>query len=59
VKFEIEPHHWVKLGRLPWNYCVKCGLVSLKNKFTQWAIKYGCDNESHPQYEQMKRSTRP
>ena len=32
-------------------YCQKCGLVALNNDFTSWAIKNGCNNSDHPQYE--------
>jgi hypothetical protein len=59
VTFEPEPHRFVKLGRLPYVGCIKCGLVRLNNRFTEWAMKNGCNNDEHPQYEQMKRSTRP
>lgn len=59
MTFEPDPHRFVKLGRLPFVVCIKCGLVRLNNRFTQWAIKNGCNNDEHPQYQQMKRLTRP
>jgi hypothetical protein len=36
-------------------YCSYCGLLKLNNKFTQWAIKIGCDNRNHPDYEKKRK----
>lgn len=38
-----EPHRTKKLGRLPWVYCTKCGLVYLHNEVTARAIKAPCE----------------
>ena len=35
-------------------YCQNCGLVRLNNTFTAWAVKMGCDNRAHPNYQQAR-----
>jgi hypothetical protein len=35
-------HRTMKLTRQPWMYCVKCGLVFLRNKLTQAAARGRC-----------------
>lgn len=39
----LIPHHFVKWKQIAWPYCVRCGLISLKNKATEKAIKKGCN----------------
>lgn len=52
-KYSMQPHG-------PWiagsykTYCQGCGLVRLNNDFTAWAIRYGCNNRDHPNYEQAR-----
>lgn len=58
--YVMEPHSWTKLGgkaanKLPWQFCQKCGLVRLRNPFSEWASKMGCNNEDHPQHEVWRR----
>lgn len=56
IRYEMEPHAPVKLYKsIPWPVCKKCGLVYLKNDFTQWAIRKGCLNEYHPEYKRAMR----
>ena len=42
-----------------YKYCVYCGLVAMKNEFSQWAIKQGCMNKDHPSYELKRQLTNP
>lgn len=51
--FVMEPHNFVKTKCLPWLLCVKCGLVRLRNPFTDWSVKHGCNNEDHPSYRSV------
>jgi len=53
--YKFEPHRPSKLASLPWMHCQKCGLVYLRNAFSQWAIRMGCNNEDHPQHERYRR----
>ena len=54
-KFKIEPHG-------PWiagvykTYCQSCGLIRLNNEFTEWAIRNGCNNRDHPNYENARNT---
>ncbi len=51
--FKLEPHGpWV--AGIYKTYCQGCGLVRLNNAFTEWAIKYGCNNTDHPNYENAR-----
>lgn len=36
--------HNFNLKILNWSYCSKCGLIALKNKATQKAMKKRCDD---------------
>jgi len=49
--FEYIPHNFVKRKFMPWLCCRGCGLLSLNNPFTEWAIKKGCDNFYSPAYK--------
>jgi hypothetical protein len=37
-------------------HCQGCGLVRLNNSFTEWAIRMGCNNRDHPNYETVRRN---
>jgi hypothetical protein len=54
MKYEYEPHSVSKMKGIPWSVCNRCGLIYLHNDFTQWAIKKGCNNEDHQEYERMR-----
>lgn len=51
--FKHEPHNFSK-KMLNYQYCVHCGLVTLKNKFTEWSIQQGCNYRDHPSYEHKR-----
>ena len=51
LNFINEPHNPVKLGKLPWLYCIKCGLIYLNNDISKWAIAKGCNHSEHPDYK--------
>ena len=40
-----RPHSWTTLGkksRIPWPICRHCGLLRLRNKRTERAVRLGC-----------------
>ncbi|MES1987007.1 MAG: hypothetical protein V4440_03085 [Pseudomonadota bacterium] len=37
--------------------CTNCGLLALRNEFTDWSIRVGCMASDHPQYENVRRRT--
>jgi hypothetical protein len=48
-KYKMQPHNFK--GRIiGYAYCQACGLIKLRNDFTQWAIAKGCKNSDHPDY---------
>jgi hypothetical protein len=49
--FTYEAHSPKKRKNNSWFVCDHCGLVYLNNNFTRWAIKNGCNNRDHPNYE--------
>lgn len=55
--YRLEPHNFGPSGvkNFPWNICKYCGLVLLRNAFTEWCRKMGCNNKDHPQYEAKRR----
>lgn len=48
--YEYDPHKWIKCTAIGRDRCTKCGLLALRNKFTNWCIKMGCDNANHARY---------
>lgn len=59
VKYKFVAHSFVPLKEAGKNYCTTCGLVSLRNKLTDWCINKGCLHDVHPQYKQtVKRHTK-
>jgi hypothetical protein len=57
--YTMEHHAPVKLRSIPWLVCRKCGLVYLKNPFTAWCVKHGCNSEDHPSYARQRAMTGP
>lgn len=53
-EFKVQPHRFHKFRVLPWPVC-ECGLIYLKNPFTQWCVEHGCNHEEHPSYAAVKR----
>lgn len=53
-KYKFEIHEPVRIKSLPWLVCRKCGLVYLKNDFTFWCMKKGCNNEDHEDYNKER-----
>ena len=48
--YKFEPHN-MKGKLCGKTYCLKCGLVALNNKISEWCIAKGCHAEDHPQYK--------
>lgn len=48
--YEYESHHWKRMKGIGYDRCIRCGLLALKNPFSQWCIKMGCDHTAHPRY---------
>jgi hypothetical protein len=57
--YSYEPHKWGDLKGIGRAYCQHCGLVRLKNEFSEWAVKMGCNNKDHPQYKAMRKKSGP
>lgn len=52
--YKMEAHNWGhKIGH--WPVCQKCGLIMMKNDFSDWAVRIGCFNRLHPSYDSVRR----
>lgn len=62
AQYQADPHHFVPMGkksRVPYLYCVSCGLINMKNEFSEWAVRMGCNHKDHPSYENKRGITNP
>jgi len=50
MSYTYEGHAPKKKKGMPWLVCQHCGLVYLKNEFTAWAIRMGCNANDHSGY---------
>jgi len=55
--YKLEGHSFEFNSRIGKSVCKRCGLVYLKNSFTEWSVKMGCLSSDHPQYENKRKST--
>lgn len=56
-KFEytLEAHSPQRSKSIPFALvCKHCGLIYLKNDFTRWAIRMGCNNRYHPDLKTVR-----
>ena len=51
---KYEPHAFT-LKIFNWRYCSKCGLMALRNKPSQKAVKLGCNWEEHVYFKKAAR----
>lgn len=56
--YKMEPHNF-SWHIMHWPVCVNCGLIMMKNPFSEWAQKVGCLNKLHPSYESKRGLTNP
>jgi hypothetical protein len=57
VTFKLEPHNFRQTKSIPWPICSSCGLVRLRNPFTDWSVKMGCNSADHPDFAVQRRRT--
>jgi hypothetical protein len=53
--YVFEPHKPEKRRNISYPVCRKCGLVYLKNAFTDWSIARGCNSEDHPSFDAKRK----
>lgn len=54
VKYTFEKHSPATIKGIPWLVCKNCGLVYLRNRFTAWSIKQGCNSDYHRDYNKIR-----
>lgn len=58
--YKMEAHNFtMAVGRTAYRGCWNCGLIAMKNEFSQWAIRMGCNHKDHPSYESKRGLTNP
>jgi hypothetical protein len=55
--YKLIPHSMVFNKRIGKQVCSNCGLVGLRNVFTDWSIRIGCLASEHSSYQNMRKST--
>jgi hypothetical protein len=53
--YKMIGHSFVLSSRIGKSVCSNCGLVALRNEFTDWSIRMGCLSADHPQYESTRK----
>lgn len=53
--YKHEGHSFQFMSRIGKQVCSNCGLVMLRNKFTDWSIRMGCLSELHPEYANARK----
>ena len=57
--YKLIGHSFEFNKRIGKSVCKNCGLVSLRNDFTDWSVRMGCMSSDHPSYESMRRKASP
>lgn len=55
--YKFEAHVPKKRKNVSWPVCAHCGLIYLRNPFTDWAVRMGCNNNDHPNYQKHRMKT--
>ncbi len=53
--YKMIGHSFKLSSRAGKSICSNCGLVSLRNDFTDWSVRMGCMSSDHPQYEAARK----
>lgn len=54
--YKMIGHSFKFNSRIGKQVCSSCGLLNLKNRFTEWSIRMGCLSSDHPGYENARKS---
>lgn len=54
-QYKMIGHSFKLNSRIGKSVCSNCGLVSLRNEFTDWSVRMGCMSSEHPQYEAARK----
>lgn len=57
--YKMVGHSFVLNSRIGKSVCKTCGLVALRNQFTDWAVRMGCMSEDHPNYGRERAKASP
>lgn len=52
--FVYVPHKFTQNNLVGKMVCASCGLIAANNKFSQWAVGKGCNNQDHSGYQNAR-----
>lgn len=52
--YKMVGHSWSPLKGVGKNYCTNCGLVALRNQFTDFCVDKGCNYDVHSSYKSAR-----
>lgn len=52
--YKMMAHSFKFNKRIGKQVCSTCGLVALRNAFTDWSVRMGCLSSDHPQYDSAR-----
>ena len=55
--YKMESHSFSFNSRMGKSICSRCGLVYLKNPFTEWSVNMGCNSSDHSSYQIKRKLT--
>lgn len=59
-QYKFEAHSFTKKVRgSAYMFCSKCGTVMMKNDFSLWWQRMGCNAQDHPNYSNERSKTSP
>jgi hypothetical protein len=53
--YKMIGHSFRLNSRIGKSVCDNCGLVALRNDFTNWSVRMGCMASDHTQYESARK----
>lgn len=54
-KYSYIGHSFSPLVGTGKSFCTSCGLIALRNKFSDWCIEKGCLYDAHPSFKSTKQ----
>lgn len=55
--YKLVGHQWEFNKGVGKQVCKGCGLLALRNDFTDWSVRMGCLSYLHPSYESIRKRT--
>lgn len=53
--YKLINHSFEFNSRIGKSVCKSCGLIYLKNEFSEWSVRMGCMSSDHSSYESKRK----